>query len=184
MRFLTAVLASAAMLGALAVAPAFAQYPPPGEPITITPSNATPAVGQTITLQIQVNQQQAAAIGNQGGGVILASAMKPGAATGPQAQAGLQVVACTAGVTGGAGATVTPTSFNTDAQGRAELSLYTGTQPGTLTVGVTCGSNSAQILVQVGAATPTVTATAPGVEVTGTPPGGGATPQAPNTGTG
>ena len=47
-----------ALLATMALAlPAQAQYPPPGGDVTISPSDATPSVGETITLNIVVSEE-------------------------------------------------------------------------------------------------------------------------------
>jgi hypothetical protein len=168
-RMIVAVVVSA-IVAMMAVAPAAAQYPPPTGSVAVAVSDQTPGVGETVTVDVVVSATQAAVPGG-GGHDILASVAKPAALT--QAPP----YACTSSVAGGSGATVTPTSFNTDAQGKATLSVFTGTQPGQLTVSVKCGELSSQVILTVG-----------GGGATGTPPssGGGQTPVpgAPNTGLG
>ena len=166
----TIVAAVASVIVALvAIAPAAAQYPPPTGSITATVSDQTPGVGQTVTVNITVSATQAAAPTGAGHD-ILASVVKP------EAQTQAPPYACTSSIAGGIGATVTPVSFKTDAQGAASLKVFTGTQPGQLTVSVKCGELSTQVILTVGGGTTTTPSTGGG--------GQGNVPSAPNTGLG
>jgi hypothetical protein len=172
------ILVAIAALASISVAAG--QYPPAGSPVTITASDPNPGTGETISLTIHVTEQTSANIDTDSGRAILASVPKDEANTGQVTAASFAApYNCTSSVSGGAGATVTPASFTTDASGDASLSLYTGTQAASLTVSVNCGGAlSGQAVIPVGAAAPTAT-TAPGQPTATTAPGQTAPTSAP-----
>ena len=167
MKRILALLVTAVAASVTLAVPAAAQYPAPQEPITISVSNPNPGVGETVTINIVISGNQARAIDGDASGPLFVSARKPSPAM-LQALAFQQSApyTCTSAVSGGSGATVNPTNFTTDDEGRASLSLFTGTQPGLLTVSVQCGSLSSQVVIPVGGA-----ATPPAPPATGFGPG-------------
>lgn len=116
------VLALFAVVG-LGAGIALAQYPPPaGSGITVTPQNPNPPVGSNVQVTVVVREGTGSQIVSGGSqGQVLAALP----------------TAYTATVSGGSGATVSPASGTTDAQGRATLTVFTGTVAATLTVKVT-----------------------------------------------
>lgn len=186
-------LAGAALV-ALSVGAVSAQYPPPQGQVAITVSDPTPGVGETVSLTIVVTPAAAANLDSSGDDAILASYPRAPGEAGDSLLQQAPPFSCTAGVTGGSGATVTPTSFNTDSSGAAALSVFTGSVPAVLTVSVECGVASGQAILTVGdgvAQQPTAPSGdgdgTPGVPSTGGTPGTpstGATPGAPSTGSG
>lgn len=174
MRALTAGAITAALVLALVATSASAQYPSPEEPITVELSDPTPEVGETITLNIVVQNPDAASELSQGPRLVLAGGpLSAPSAAGSALQQG-PPFSCTAGVSGGEGAEVSPEDFETDSDGRASLELYTGTQPATLTVSIVCGELSTQVVVPVGGAD----------DGAGTDPDTGEVPGPPDTGMG
>lgn len=144
----TFILAASLAIGSITLAAA--QYPPPGAAVTITTSDPNPGPGETITLTIQVSAPAASNVDGASSRMILAS--MPSAPQDEIRTANLQAppYSCTTGVSGGSGASVTPSTLQTDANGVATVSLYTGTQAGNLTVTVSCGSASGQAIIPVG----------------------------------
>jgi hypothetical protein len=174
MKFLGAVLL-AASLAVGTVSLAAAQYPPAGAAITVTPSDPTPDVGETVTVTFQVSGATSMNVAPQEGPAILASmpAAPRDAANSASAAAGPYT--CASSVSGGVGATVSPSTVTTDANGVGSVSVYTGTAPAILTVAITCGSGAsaqAQLVVGGGGQTP----------ASPTPGRGGTVPQPPSTG--
>ncbi len=121
---------------ALGLTAALAQYPSPNGNVTGTPTNPNPGTGATVQLTITAT--------------TVSGAIDPNAA-------------CTAAIASqpGTGASVAPTSFTTGSDGRAVLTVQTGSASGQLKINVVCGSRTAGIVLAVGAP-----------------------PSAPNTGTG
>lgn len=104
-----------------------AQYPPPGGNVTVTPSDPTPDVGETVTLTIAVVDEDGNPVANQ---------------------------ACVAQVTSqpGTGASVLNPNVQTDANGNATVQVNVGDTAGAVTVTVTCGELSGSAVLSVGEA--------------------------------
>ena len=104
-----------------------AQYPPPGGNVTVTPSDPTPDVGDTVTLTIAVVDEDGNPVANQ---------------------------ACVAQVTSqpGTGASVVNPNVQTDASGNATVQVNVGDTAGAVTVTVTCGELSGSAVLSVGQA--------------------------------
>lgn len=150
LRALTAIAVMGAALLALVVTSASAQYPSPEEPISVELSDPEPGVGETITLNIVVQNPDAAAERLEGPRFVLAGGPHDAFSLATTASQQGPPFSCTSDVTGGQGATVSPEQFETDSEGRASLELFTGTAPGTLTVSIVCGDLSTQVVVPVG----------------------------------
>lgn len=144
----TFILAASLAIGSISLAAA--QYPPPGAAVVITTSDPNPGVGETVSLTVQVSAPAASNIEGTSGRAILAS--MPSAPQDDIRTASLQAppYSCTTSVSGGSGASVSPSTLQTDANGVAAVSLYTGTQAANLTVTVSCGTVSGQAIVPVG----------------------------------
>jgi hypothetical protein len=122
-------LSAAILLGALTVAGAGAQYPPPSGSLSLSASTTTPTTGSVVSVSARAVDQTGAVLGN---------------------------VACAFRVVSqpGSDAVVDAGPKITDATGIATTSLTTGSTPGTIIVGADCGGLSSQITVQVDAAAP------------------------------
>ena len=126
-RIITVLLAATVL--ALPVSAALAQYPPAGGNVTVTTSDPNPDTGATVNIPVAVLD----------------------ATSGPVADA-----ACTATVSSqpGSDASVSPPSFTTDSEGKATLSLSTGSSNGAVTVEVSCGDLDATVTVPIGSISP------------------------------
>jgi hypothetical protein len=121
LRILVVIALAAVGLGA--ASSALAQYPQPAGSCTVSFSPSNPAPNSTVTVTVSV-------LTNQGG-----------PASGVQG---------TASVSGGSGASITPT-FTTGADGKATLTLQTGSSVANLTVSVVCGAANTSAVLGVGA---------------------------------
>lgn len=131
------------LLTNLAGAPASAQYPPAAGSVTVAAANASPTVGQTVSLAATVHDA---------GGAPMAG------------------VSCSfsIGSQPGSDANVAPSNAVTDATGIATTGLNVGSTPGTITVEALCGELSTQISVAAGAAeAPSTTGTTAAPSATG-----------------
>ena len=120
------VLVSLVALMAFGASAAFAQYPNPNGNVTGTPSNPNPGTGTTVQLTITATTASGAVDAN---------------------------AACTSAIASqpGTGASVAPASFTTGSDGRAVLTVQSGSASGQLKINVVCGSRAAGVVLAVGA---------------------------------
>ncbi len=114
MRGLSVALVGLVCLAALGSGSALAQYPPPNGNCTVTPSDPNPGTGATIQLTVTATKGSGETDPGAAGKAVLVS--QPGT-----------------------GASVAPGTFTTGPDGRAVLTVQTGSAPGQLSVNVDCG---------------------------------------------
>jgi hypothetical protein len=110
-------------LAALPAAAAFAQYPEPLGVCTVTPNQASVSPNSVATFTVQTRTAAGAPAGGVSG---------------------------TAAVGSGSGTVLTPT-FTTNSAGQATIQVQTGSNPGNLTLNVTCGALQTTGVVSVSA---------------------------------
>jgi hypothetical protein len=123
MRAIRLIALSVASVLALSVSAAFAQYPAPAGSVGISLSTANPQVGSTVDATVRI--------------------IGPGGST-------LGGASCSASVSGGTGASVSPAEFTTGPDGSAALSVNTGSSAGQITVTVNCNVGGTNVVITTG----------------------------------
>ena len=117
----------AVALLALGFSAAAGQYPAAAGNVTLSLSNANVSTGSTVTAAVKIVDSEGRAVGG---------------------------ASCTATVSGGAGASVSPGAFTSNADGSFSLSVGAGSSPGSVSLNVSCGGSGAAATISVGGGAP------------------------------
>ena len=107
---------------ALGLSAAAGQYPPVAGNVTLSLSNPSVSTGSTVIATVRIVDSQGHAVGG---------------------------ASCTASVSGGTGASVSPSSFTSNADGSFPLSVSTGSSAGSVSLSVSCGGSGASASISV-----------------------------------